>query len=344
MDALRRWIDEEARRLQAAGKSGLLDLLENFLDAFFGAQYTHAAALLARLEEAIEAYQEPSWRLLTAYYRALIALNWEGNVAGSLDIALNGYLTAERLGPRAATLRMFLHEVMLYAWLATDGPGYASTALDTLAQLRTVDNESAARADLLRAHCLAHQGRGAEGSQTLNRLAAELDWPAPYLHSLRGTSLLWQERYPEALHAFERALSGFGEFAMLHECNEIRLAIANLHLDAGDYQASIHAAEQLLVRASDTGNDGHLGLGLAVLGSALHRHGQWLEAIGCLTVALETLYGRGWLRDEAEIALERITICGKLDDHHLCDETIHAEAAQRVYRLRSTDLIDRLNE
>jgi hypothetical protein len=106
----------------------------------------------------------------------------------------------------------------------------------------------------------------------------------------------------------------------------------------------MEAAENVLLQAGDLPNQAHIGIGLGLLGASLIHQDMRNEGLGCLTVSLETLEGLGWLRTEAEIALQRLTICQekeKTTPGQICEGTI-ADAERLVYRLRSDDLLTQL--
>ncbi len=125
MPTLRRWIEGEYRRLDGAGKAALADCFEAFSRAFFEGDYVVALAAIADLHTLAGALNEPEWRVVVDYYAANARAHWQGDLAAGLETATRALVRAERLGRARGIPALYACEVLLMAWLETDGPGYA---------------------------------------------------------------------------------------------------------------------------------------------------------------------------------------------------------------------------
>ena len=343
MPSLRRWIETDSQRLRQAGKSALVERFEQFNRDYFDSNYGAVISAYSDLYQLAERHKEPLWGLLTQYYEATSSIYWRGNLARGLDIATQLIIDGKKFRTRVAVPMVYFQEILLYAWLETDGPGYAQQVLDvvttTLSTLKQSD--LIGRYQLLQAQCLVTlQDQQTAYDLYLSASSLLLDWPTPYHQGIKATALMAVDKLDEALPLFKSALLGYGELGLLFECSETRLRMAEIYLKRKQFEQAILLAEDVLNQANGIiHNQAHIGFGLHLMGQALVRQGLIAEGTGCFAIALETLDGLGWLRTEAEIGLALLKHrdkSGQPDNFTRAD--MLEDVRHRVYRLRSDDL------
>jgi len=107
-------------------------------------------------------------------------------------------------------------------------------------------------------------------------------------------------------------------------------------LQAGDTEQAMEILRASLSAAERLPNRAQTGLAQGSIGQALIAMDDHADGYAWLNTALETLDGFGWLRLEAEFALERVRTGNEIGGANL--DADYADASRRVARLRSTDL------
>lgn len=338
MPTLRRWFEREYKRLDGKGKSALVDCFEAFNRAFFEGDYVAVLDSIPDLTRLAEALGEPVWQVVVDYYAATASIYWRGDLGRGLDIATRAMAHAERLGAGRSIPALYAREALLYAWLETDGPGYAgnvSAALDEFPP-DGLTPDLVARFSLVRAHCLAATGQGEAALPLALQSLPALEWPKAYQHNLRASALGWAGRHTEALREYRAAIRGFDELGHSIERNSARLGQAEALLALGRVDEALTALEEALDAAERSINQAHMGCAQGLTGRALLASGDMEGAAAWFGAALETLNGLGWLRTEVEYALARARAL-----HGLAGTEAQAaleEAERRARRLRSGDL------
>lgn len=340
MPTLRRWIETEYARLDAAGKSALADNFEAFNRAYFEGDYAVALAALPDLHNLAEALGEAEWRVVIDYYAANANAHWRGNLAAGLERATRAVVRAERLGLGQNIPALYAREALLMDWLETDGPGYAGeveAALDAEPSNRLAP-DLAGRFGLVRAHCLAARGDGQAALALALRSLPPLEWPEAYQHSLRAGALGWAGRHADALESYRLALRGLEALGHSIERDGARLGLAESHLALGHSDEALSVLEEARHAAERSINRAHGGLAKGLTGQALLEAGATREAAGWLEQALEAFDGLGWLRTEAEFALRRVKALHAAGEDGAACRAALEDASQRAQRLRSRDL------
>ncbi|HEC21403.1 MAG TPA: tetratricopeptide repeat protein [Chloroflexi bacterium] len=342
MPSLRRWLEREYHRLEVEGKAALVERFEAFNRAFFEADCDATLAALPELYRLADALGEPALRLVARYYAVIVDIYWLGDLAGGLDLATRSLVQAGGLPGANGIPAFFIREMLFYAWLETDGPGWASDVLAALEEIprHALPPDLALRHDLLSVSCLAWGGQPDEALARLLALLPALDWPRPYHHSLRADALAQAGRLEEALADYEAAMRGFERMGYAIDGNAARLGLGDALVKLGRPDEGLEVLRAALARAERLPNRAHIGLAAGLLGQAQARRNALDEADEWLRRALETLDGLGWLRLEARFALDRLDLCRRAGCNPGAEawQAARDDAARRVARLRSDDL------
>jgi exonuclease VII small subunit len=346
MPTLRRWIEQEYHTLVANGKPALVDAFDTFTRAFFDSDYAGMMTNLPRLYELTDSLREPIWRLLTQYYETNAAIYWFGDLKRGLELATKSIAQAHDLLGSKAAPTFYIQEILLYAWLEVDGPGYADDVLQAVDEsaLHGLNADITRRYRLLQARGLAQNGSVEEAAALIVSLLPGLDWPSAHLHSLRADALALNDRLPEAIASYRAALSGFEAAGDQLEANSTRLDLGEALLQAGQPEEGLSLARTAYQAASRLPNRLHRGLAARLTGKALAEQAHYAEAHQWVEKAQSEVEGLGWLRTEAVIALENASILKQADADRLSAQwkTSIQDARRRIEKLRSDDLKEEL--
>ncbi|NDJ54447.1 MAG: tetratricopeptide repeat protein, partial [Chloroflexi bacterium] len=184
-------------------------------------------------------------------------------------------------------------------------------------------------------------GHPVDAINLVQQVVTGLDWPQPYLDSLIGDTLFWQDRLAEAKAHFLTAAEGFDQLGYTLEANQARVAAAEVLLQAGDLDEAEGLFTTALAHAGRSINPMHQGLAQAGLGKVYEALGRFGEAQDSFRQALKILNGLGWWRLEAEIALHTLQVSHRQTPHWQRD---FDRVRGYVQRLPSTDLQAQLDE
>jgi tetratricopeptide (TPR) repeat protein len=347
MPTLRRWIEQEYHTLAANGKPALVDAFDRFTRAFFDFDYAAVMTGLPRLYELAETLREPVWRLLTQYYEINAEIYWLGNLKRGLELATQSVIQAHDLLGARAVPTFYFQEILLYAWLETDGPGYADDVLQAVdeAVLRGPEADITRRYRLLQARGLAQNGSAEEAATLILSLLPELDWPGAHIHSLRADALALNGRTTEAIASYRAALAGFEATGEALEANSARLGLGEALVEADQIDEGLGQAQTAHQAASRLPNKLHRGLAARLIGRALAEKGRCAEAQEWVENALNEIEGLGWLRTEAALALEHVSVLRQagINDQSARWKASVQHARRLAGRLRSGDLKEELD-
>jgi hypothetical protein len=340
MPTLNRWFTAEYHRLSAEGKDPLVEAFETLRSAFFSEEVAIVHTTLPRVYELTNLFHEPLWRLAADYYAILMEMIWHGNLAKGLDLATQAVIHAAQLRPGEA-LDWYLREVLLDAWLSTDGPGYAADVLAALDEIelegQPVDMQ--ARLIILRAFAVT-QADPACGHEALQMVMSVLPtltcWETAYCLRVRAMGLIWANRPAEAVRDYEGAVAEFEGMGHAIAANDSRLSLGDALIRAGRPEDGIDVLRAALSAAEHLPNRAQIGMAQGGTGMALIMLDQPEIACEWLGAALTTLEGLGWLRSEAEYALARARLSGAAGYASEPDDRQYAR--QCIEKLRSTDL------
>ncbi len=341
MPTLRRWFEREYRRLHAEGKSALVTRFETFRDAFFEGRYQSALDALPDLHALADALQEPAWHVVIDYYASSASTYWRGDLAHGLDFATQAVVWAERQAS-GDVVAWYAREMLFYSWLETDGPGYAGDVMAALAEIPTgsMPDDLAARFALIHARCLALTGASQEVMSLVTGVLPALDWPPPYQHSAQAGALASIGRWEAALAAYRAAIRGFDGPAYTLDRTAAQLGLGETLIALGRLDEAARLLEQTYHAAQRSINRAHVAGAQALIGRVAAARGQHQLALTWFEAALDTFSGLGWLRSEAEIAVQRLTTwtAAGADEGSEAWKLAWEDAWRRSRRLRSTDL------
>ncbi len=324
----------------------LVEHFEQFKYAFFEANYWAVLNTLPELLGLAYFFNEPVWRLAIQYYAIPAHIYWCGDLARGLETATRGIIAAQGLKGNGSLLGLYVREMLLYAWLETDGPGYAAEVIEVLDELQpdSMGKDLAARFNMLRARALSQGESPKEAAQLMLAQLSYLDWPRPYHDNLRACAASWMGRLDEALIGYEAAQRGFDAMGFTIEGNEARLSLGATLLSMGENEKGLEVLRATHSAAAHTLNRAHVGMAEGAIGKALVQLGQHEAADRWFGSALERLEDLGWWRSEGEIALERLKAGHQLRQETDSDqrEAWERDARRRIMRLRSNDLQDEL--
>jgi hypothetical protein len=341
MPTLNRWFTSEYQRLFADSKDPLAESFETLRSAFFTEDLATVRATLPHVYELTNHFHEPVWRLAADYYAILMEMIWYGNLAKGLDLATQAMIRTSQLLLPGDVLEWYLREVLLDAWLSTDGPGYAADVLAAVAEIDVEGQPVDMRARLIILRAFAEtQADPACGGEALKMVMSVLPtltcWETAYCLRVRAMGLGWADRPAEAARDYEGAVAEFEAMGYRIAANDSRLSLGDALSRAGRVEAGIDVLRAALSAAEHLPNRAQAGMAQGGIGLALIRLERFRDAHEWLSAALDTLSGLGWLRNEAEYALARARISAtsafttEPHDRHY--------ARQCIERLRSTDL------
>jgi hypothetical protein len=348
MPTLRRWIEQEYHTLAANGKTALVDAFEAFTRAFFDSDYAGVIASLPGLYKLADALREPVWRLLTQYYEINAEIYWFGNLKRGLELATRSVVQAHDLLEAKAAPITYIQEILLYAWLETDGPGYADDVLQAIGESAStgLSADIGQRYKLLQARCLAQNGSPQEAATLILSLLPGLDWPPGYIHSLRADALALNERLPEAIASYRAALADFEAEGDQMGANSTRLGLGETLIQVDRPDEGLSLGQEAHQAAQRLPNHLHRALAAKLIGGALTEKGKFGEAQAWYVDAMDEIAGLGWARTEALLSLEYISLLKRAGVDGQSEEwRAGIQNARRLTSaLRSDDLEEALNQ
>lgn len=339
MSALQYWFEDEYQRLWAEGKSPLAQQFQAFIGDFFTPDYDGARLHLPTLYAIVNALGEPAWRLVLSYYHANILIYWQGELARGLQLIIDSTVQAAGLTVQDAPIVYHVHEVLLHTWLEVDAPGQAESVLAAADHARSQlqDTELVARYDVVRARCLAQLGRADDAIDAFHSALTGLGSPPAFLFSLRGSIAGLLGAYEQAAADYAEATRAFEVLGYHIEANASRISQGYALLLGNRLEEAMTMLTAALLAAQNSINRAHVGMAQGSLGQVFLRAGYPDQASTWMEAALSTLEDLGWLRYEAEIAVERVEALLKLGSPPSLAGAI-AEADRRVSSLRAADL------
>lgn len=343
MPTLRHWFEAEYERLATEGKSALAEAFDAANKAYFDGDAATALQTLPDVRKLAVALDEPLWQVVADYYAASASAAWCGDLAAAREHAIRAVVGAANRP--TAVPALYAREALLYAWLDTDGPGYAPKVIEAAAEITggALPPDVQARFGLVRAHALAAGGDGQQAAALAAQALATLDWPLAYHSSIRASTLAWQERWCDAAAGFRDAMAAFEAAGQIIERTGAQIALADALLEMGEADRALVEAEGALLAAGRSINQAQVGFAQGLIGRVLLATGDWEAAAAWLGVALNSLDGLGWMRSEAALALARLRAVHSLGFEAINRVSVSLETARfdaewRIDRLRSEDL------
>ncbi len=348
MSSLGRWL--ETQRCQLPLPVWLdLSLGVARLDGLVKREEFSAAELqLSGLYSLIRKHDLQEWQVFVQLMEGSLVLAATSNLNRVMDIGMRALSTAERVtGTHSHALRLGARLLVTRCWLKIDEVGYAREALavgeDTLTGNDLGEWEFWFLAS--NAWALWALGRQEEANAVLASMLVKRPVWTNKADEFEGRAYIAyrMRRQAEAAGYYKQAAAYFEADGLLYSATRCRLNRALCLLEVGEHEASLGLLEETLPRTHHLSNPHYRGLGHCFRGrNALALH-DYERAVEDLNQALTLYKGRGWLRDEAQMSIERLEAMRALGGHSDWEEAAGC-ARQCVSRLRSTDLQPRLAE
>lgn len=349
MPTLYHWFEQQYERLTRESKHELVNGFEAYRQAFFDYDYGAVLSMLPRLYDLTEAFHEPTIRQAVDYYYMIAKTYWQGDLTAGLDIIHRAALQAQAKPGAGSVLELYLRLKLLYAWLDTDGPGYAHDVIQAVEESpNSLPPDLALRLDVLRMYALLSSSDVKQARDLLAETLPKLgpDWLPPFRHSMMADLHVESHEYHDALYHYRHARQGFEQMNHTILSTAMQIGIGGALIEMEEYEAAQQALREALSAAERSLNRAHVGFALGQMGKALGMAGDHQAGIDYLNRALETLDGLGWQREEAEYALTRLRfakyagVAIPLEQWDRWKQDAH----RRVMALRSTDLRGALSE
>jgi tetratricopeptide (TPR) repeat protein len=296
-------------------------------------QFSEARTALVGLTATARQHDLPAWGALLRLLESSLTLAAHGDLGRTLDLAFRALTTVEKLAdPAHHSLQLCARLTVARCWLKMDEVGYAPDVArliqTTLAEGDTGEWWFWYQASLAWAFGALNQQE--EADSILARMLADFPgWMArPDQIEARAYVAYRMRRLPE------------GQRYAAVRCELNRALCLN---EAGAYDRSMEVLQAIRPQTLHLANRHYPGLFYCLCGRNANAAGEYDHAAADLGEALNYYDGRGWLRDEARITIERLEALRHLGDHPDW-RSLAGKARSRVARLRSTDLQARLEK
>lgn len=347
MNGLDTWFATQRERLD--GNVWLdLTLRTARLDALVSAEYFGAAERsLQTLYGMIERHRLPEWRVFVQLTESALVLAATGNVGRALDISMEALTASETMrSAEHLPLKLAARLGVMRCWLKIDEVGYAPMVL-SIGEQALSDGSAGSWAYWFRAvaaWALWALGRQDEADCVLTEMQSELRRFTTEADLLEGQAYIAYRmgRRTESAELYARGAEAFERDGLHHSTIRCLLNRALCLHELGEYADSGALLDQLLRRIKTQSAQHYLGLAYCFRGRNALALGHWDAAHTNLNRALLLYEGRGWLRDEAQICLDRLEAMRHLGFNLAKWEDAVRDAEAALARLRSTDLRVRL--
>jgi tetratricopeptide (TPR) repeat protein len=344
------WIMAQKRYLPAWTWMSIAARLADFDSQMREEAFNQAERALPDIYAAIEPHADHGWPIFVQMREASLVLEMRGDLTRAIDLAVRTLTAANRFDrPEDVALRLGAQLLMVRCWLKVDDVGYAPVAIEMADQVATedADKDWVYWYRMNAAWALWALGRQDEANALLAQVQAAIP---PWISSHHRAETQAYIAYRMRRQAEAEAL--YSEAAGLFEEAGLRYSTVRCHLNRSYclYELerpdeAIAIASQILPRAEALGNPHYIGLAHCFWGRAALAKADHETALHHITEALRSYDGRGWLRDEATMAVERLEALAGLGRQG--DEEWQAglaDAQKRIALLKSTDVHERLQK
>lgn len=346
MSSLQRWLEIQRHKL---GLSLWLELslCVARLDTLIKREsFTAAEHLLPEVYGLIAQHGLADWRVFVQLMESSLALVAGGNLKQVMDIAMQALTTAEKLpGAHDHALRLGARLMLIRCWLKTDDVGYAADALAVGEESLSQNNAGDWRFWFLASNAWAlwAMKRQEEANALLRVLLADLPRWASTADEIEGRGYIAyrMQRQAESAQYYREAAARFEAEGLVYGATRCQLNRALCLYETGDHDESMRLLEQTLPRTLRLTNPHYQSLAYCFRGRNFLATQDYERADDDLGRALAFFEGRGWLRDQAQIAIERLEAMKAMGNHPEWEQ-VAGKARRHVARLRSTDLQPRL--
>jgi tetratricopeptide (TPR) repeat protein len=319
------------------------------VDAMISAEYFSSAEnALPPLYDIIRQHDLPDWRVFIQLMESSLILGATGNLNRAMDVAIQALSAAEKLpGTHNHALRLGARLTVMRCWLKVDEVGYAEDVLKigrhTLVEGTAGDWTYWFNAS--NAWALWALDRQEEANKLLMEMLADLPTVARKADYLEGQAYIAyrMRRQSEAAAFYGEAAAAFTKEELHYSAARCLLNKALCLYEAGEHALSGILLEQMMSRVRTLNTPHYAGLAYCFRGRNALAVGDYETALSDLTRAHSLYEGRGWLRDEAQICIERLEAMRALGGSSKWDGAAE-KARLAVARLRSRDFLPRLAE
>lgn len=347
MNGLDMWFATQQDRLDA-GLWLNLALRTARVDALLTAEHFSAAErALPSLYRTIDEHHLPEWRIFLQLTESALVLASSGDLNRALDLAINGLTTAETLpGVDHEALKNAARLSLMRCWMKVDEVGYAPDVLAIGEEALSGDSTGdwAYWFQATNAWALWALGRYDEANDHLSAMLEELPRLASRADLLEGQAYIAYRmgRQSQSAELYAQAASAFEAERLAYSAVRCLLNRALCLHEVGEFAASGCLLDHIIVRARSLTGRHYLGLAYCFRGRNSLALGASDLALADLNRADLLYEGRGWWRDEAQIAIHRLEAMRGLGAHPDWSQAIE-RAHSALGRLRSTDLRARLD-
>lgn len=347
MSSLKQWLEHQHQQLPLGLWLDLSIKTMRIDEAIKNEEYFTAQNLLPTLYATIESSRLPQWQVFAQSIEASLLLAATGDLNKVMSICMRALTTAEKLtGKHDQALRLSVHLLMIRCWMKIDEVGYAPAVL-------SVGEESLEKTSardwrfwflISNAWALWAMKRQEEANHALSEaLSIQPDW-ITRADDLEGQAYISYRlrRQADAADIYKQAAKQFDEAGLIYGATRCRLNRALCLYEIGQHEPSLEIIDRVLPRAAQLINPHYKSLAYCIQGRNALATQDYQNAVDSLGKSLAVYEGRGWLRDEAQITIERLEAMHGLGTLEEWEETVDL-ARKRLSKLRSTDLQTRLN-
>ncbi len=308
--------------------------------------FAAARAALPDLYDLTDRHDLPAWRVLAQLMESALRLASDGHLNRALDLAVMALTAAEQLHPvHHHALRMGARLNAIRCWLKVDEVGYAPDVLAISRQLLQEDPASDwaywFKASI--AWALWALRRREEAAPLLTQMLADLPQVADRADLIEGRAYIAYRlgRLGESAALYEEAAGLFDQQGLRYSVARCQLNRALCLHEASRHVDAIALIANMMPRIQGLGSAHYSGLAHCFRGRAALALGDFSQAVENLEQAIDLYRGRGWLRDEAQLHIDRLEAMRGLPSSPGWGQAVQA-AHDAVSRLRSIDLVARL--
>jgi tetratricopeptide (TPR) repeat protein len=350
MTTLYDWVMAQKRYLPAWTWMSIAARLADLDSRMRHEEFEGAERALPEIYTAIEPNAEPGWTVFIQMREASLVLEAHGNLSRALELSVRALTAASGLErPEDIALRLSAQLLMARCWLKVDDVGYAPVAIEMISELASddADEDWIYWYRMNAAWALWALKRQDEADELLAQVQAAVpSWVSPHYRTETQAYIAYRMRRQSDAEAL------YAEAAELFEETGLRYSTARCHLNRAyclyeleRHDEAIALARAVLPSAEALGNPHYIGLAHCFWGRTALAQGDYETALHQTTEALKHYDGRGWLRDEAIMAVERLEAMAGLGQQG--SEAWQAgvtDAQKRIAPLKSTDVHERLQK
>lgn len=312
--------------------------------------FEQAERSLPEIYTAIEPYPDLGWAIFVQMREASLVLEARGDLARALELGMRAITASNKLDrPEDIALKLGAQLLMARCWLKVDDVGYGPTVLAITDEVITEDayKDWAYWYRMSAVWALWALERQEEANALLAQVQAKIPpWLSPHHRAETHAYIAYRMRNQHDAEAFYgEAAVRFEEEGLRYSALRCRLNRSYCFYEMERYDEAADLVGQTLPDAKALGNPHYLGLAHCFWGRATLAQGDYETALYHTTEALKLYDGRGWLRDEAIMTIERLeAMAGLGQKGSEAWRAGVADAQECLALLKSTDPQERLEK